>query len=165
MRDLGLFMGVMIASAWWSPDAFSQESVASRSNDAACHVVDMRPDLAEPGGAGMLAAACGAHGAPIGPATEFSVSISPSGNVLLLRKYHLQTDVLLISTSIRKTVHIDDLTQGLMRRAGLAPDIAVGNVTFDISSFAMNSTVEVKVGKEIKQLSLESYLVKMNPSK
>jgi hypothetical protein len=125
----------------------------------------MRPDLAVTGGAGMLVAVCGAHGAPIGPATEFSFSISPSGSLLLLRRYHLKTEVLLISSPIRNTVHIDDLTRGLMRRAGLAPDIAVGDVTFDISNFAPDSSVQVKVGREVRQLSLAPYLVKTTPSK
>ena len=127
---------------------------------ATCIVVDVAPDQAPPGGAGMLLASCGQPGTVLGPAAAYSTANNAaSGSVLLVRKHGGRTSVLLIAPLAGKIgVHVDDITLDLAVLCGRAGDLGLSGCKVDASRFAVDGSVGVAKEGIVKRLDLTDYL-------
>ena len=115
-----------------------------------CQVVDAAPTA----GRASLYAVCAGHGAPIGPADQYSVSTSTGGSVTVVLKMSGRTHIWLASPAAGGGVLLEEMTRDLARAAGRAGDLGLGDATVDASRFAVDGTVAVTSKAGSKQLDL-----------
>lgn len=136
-----------------------QVATVAVTSTAVCSVVDVRPAEAPAGGAGLLVAGCGTHGAPLGAANHYSAVWSPVANGLLVVWIRgARTQVLIVSPAKGGTgVAVNDVTRELVGLTGKSPNLRLGSATIDSSRFAADGSVGVLVAGFARRLDLTPY--------
>lgn len=123
----------------------------------ACAIVNAAPAANT---TAQLVAVCGARAAPIGPADQFSASVSATGAALAVLKAAGRTRVWLASPTPGGGIVLEEMTRELAKLGGRAGDLGLGDLAVDASRFAIDGSVAVVTASGPRPLDLTTNIMR-----